>query len=210
MGSAKRCYYFTQPDGEQLEVYLPAADRGFYDLLANADVRNRESTRRIVRLINAFFSRQAGDRELRLWLRHHFDVPPSRVYFSTRSVLTQLLTLALPKRASWAPAAIEGQPDHAMLILSAISPGQDRGRTEPPRLRIDREVYRGLSDAERGQPFTLRRSELVNALEAFLALIGAEAADEGSGEILDTMVESFRSGQSYRFSVYPGDRRYGS
>ena len=43
-----------------------------------------------------------------------------------------------------------------------------------------------------------------------LVSLGAANADADEEEVLDVLVESFRTEQSFQFSVYPQDRRYGS
>src|SRR5581483_6280652 len=110
MASAKRALYFLQPEGSTIEEFLPTADRNFYSLLTMAELRPRQSAQQVVRSINAFFSKNPSDRDLRIWTRHHFDVPPSRVYFSTRSLSARQLTLCLPKPARWQQEIGDYQP----------------------------------------------------------------------------------------------------
>ena len=199
--SLKRAFYFNQIEGARLESFLPSADRDYYELLETAEMRKGESARRIIRLINGFFSRSPTDRELRIWGRHHFDVPPSRVYFSTKSLRAKGIIVALPRLAGWQQLAGGYQVDH--MLVHAVEDDRVIGR-----LRIDRDVYRGLVDASEGQPFALRRPELTKALETFLAQLGANLP--GEDDVVEVAVESFKSGRSYQFEVYTLDRRYGA
>jgi hypothetical protein len=169
--SLKRAFYFNQVEGARLETYLPSADREFYELLETAEVRKGESARRIVRLINGFFSRAKG------------------------------IMVALPRLAAWQQLAGGYQLDH--VIVHAVEDDHVIGR-----LRVDRDVYRGLVDASEGQPFALRRPELTKALETFLAQLGANLP--GEDDVVEVAVESFKSGRSYQIEVYTLDRRYGA
>lgn len=197
--SAKRSFYFNQPDGGRLEQYIAPADQEFFELLELSEKRRGETARRLVRVINGFFAPNPEAQELRIWNRHHFDVPPSRVYMSTRTLRSRSLIAALPKPAEWQAPVGGFQVDH--VLLHAVEDGHVLAR-----LRVDQKIYRGLSEADEGQPFPLRSPELIKALETFLSRIGASVAD--ADDVVEIFVESLRSGRSFRFKVDVIDRRY--
>ena len=112
------------------------------------------------------------------------------------------MTVALPRAAQWQDVAAPLHTDHYTLIAFS----GDRKR-ELSRIRIDRELFRGLVEAAAGQPFALRPPELIKALERFMAELSTAVQDDGS-PVEDVLVESFKTSRSFHFTVSRESRTY--
>jgi hypothetical protein len=107
----------------------------------------------------------ARDQHLYLWNGHRFHEQPSRSFVAVDRIVTDDLTLEIPRLPSRLESCFDYRADHVALVARGI-PGA-------PRLKIDFPLFQTLKRLSRGLPRKLVPERDVHRVDSFLERLGA-------------------------------------
>lgn len=153
----KRQFYFFNEYGKELLNIMDDDVTRFQDFLKQDDVK---IIKELVRKLNAFFGAvNAISSKLEVWTGHRYDNEPRKVLISIGSIKKSGLKIGRP-------ALLESMKSGIDMTASYIR--LEKKSAAHIFLKIDFDMYRLLSEAERGVPVLFMESNLVKKVWRFV------------------------------------------
>lgn len=154
----KRQFYFFNKHGIELLKIMDDDTSRFQDFLKQSDKKLIKS---LIKRLNVFFGEIADDKtdELRIWTGHRYDNAPRRILISNGSISAKELSIGHPSLSSSMSKGIEATNNYIRL---------EKINCPSIFLKIDFEMFRLLSEAERGVPVLFMDSDLVKKVWRFV------------------------------------------
>lgn len=172
----KRQFYFFNEHGIELLNIMDDDTSRFQEFLQQGDKKLIKS---LIKKLNIFFGEITIEKdELRIWTGHRYDNDPRRVLISNGSINAKDLCIGRPRLSSSMSQGIEATNNYIRLEKN------DRPNIF---LKIDFEMFRLLSEAERGVPVLFMDSDLVKKVWRFVEQLQAnnEIEDDELITLLD-------------------------
>jgi hypothetical protein len=164
----KRRFYFEHASGDEAIALADPDVLEFEALLSGRRAGSRTLVAELVDALNAAYCPvrfDARDQHLYLWNGHRFHEQPSRSFVAVDRIVTDDLTLEIPRLPSRLHSCFDYRADHVALVARGI-PGA-------PRLKIDFPLFQTLKRLSRGLPRKLVPERDVHRVDSFLERLGA-------------------------------------